>query len=132
MGLEGERSDHLEAINEKPLGCPAEANALFHLPFMAGHVPIQKPSAPVAADGPPHTLGDLGDSALQLLLMTGKSNQATIQGVEPMLETPLRRLSQVSIWATQGKSFTLSSPPSGPALDLGMAEHSTPCLCLVW
>ncbi|KAG3290010.1 autophagy protein 5 isoform X2 [Ictidomys tridecemlineatus] len=102
MGLQNDRFDQFWAINRKLMEYPAEENGFRYIPFRIYQTTterpfIQKLFRPVAADGQPHTLGDLLKEVCPSAIAPEdgeRRNQVMIHGIEPMLETPLQWLSE--------------------------------------
>ncbi|XP_069091528.1 autophagy protein 5 isoform X2 [Pleurodeles waltl] len=103
MGLQNDKFDQFWSINRKLMEYPAEENGFRYIPFriyqqtVSERPFIQKLFRPVAADGQPHTLGDLVKEVCPVAVPSEggeKKYQLVIHGIEPMLETPVQWLSE--------------------------------------
>ncbi|KAH0622188.1 hypothetical protein JD844_024280 [Phrynosoma platyrhinos] len=105
-----DKFDQFWAINRKLMEYPPEENGFRYIPFRIYQLKtnfyfqatserpfIQKLFRPVAADGQPHTLGDLLKDVCPAAINSEdgeKKTQVVIHGIEPMLETPIQWLSE--------------------------------------
>ncbi|XP_034030292.1 autophagy protein 5 isoform X1 [Thalassophryne amazonica] len=102
MGLQNDKFDQFWAMNRKLMEYCSEEEGFRYIPFriyqtLSDRPFIQKLFRPVSADGQPHTLGDLLKEMYPAAVPDDgekKHYQVVIQGIEPLLETPLQWLSE--------------------------------------
>ncbi|KAK1171154.1 autophagy protein 5 isoform X1, partial [Acipenser oxyrinchus oxyrinchus] len=117
MGLQNDKFDQFWAINRKLMEYSVEEGGFRYIPFRIYQTTsdrpfIQKLFRPVTAEGQTHTLGDLLKEMFPTAVTSDdgeKKYQVVIHGIEPMLETPLQWLFNIS--ATRTISSTSVSFP---------------------